>query len=167
LHCEYLETYASVVVARRSRQERTEPHDCAAGTLAIAIPSPEIHIEKAARALASAHACADAGHHEAAVSRAHFAAHHAVSALLSTLGLAARTSAELREGIGRHFIRTGRLPPRFARLLVRIAADRDDADCNAASTFNAADAREAIEAAAEVLEGAERALQRIGATTSR
>jgi uncharacterized protein (UPF0332 family) len=116
-------------------------------------------ISKRQRALASAHACADAGHHEAAVSRAHFAAHHAASALLSTLGLAARTSAELREGIGRHFIRSGRLPPRFARLLVRIAADRDDADCNAASTFNAGDAHEAIEAAAEVLAESERVMR--------
>jgi uncharacterized protein (UPF0332 family) len=121
--------------------------------------SAELELEKAARALASARVCAEAGIHDAAVSRSYYAVFHAASALLATIGRTVRTHDGLRSAIGEHFIRPGTLPPRFGRLLARIAADRNDADYNAASTFTADDAREAIDAAAEVLEAAARVVR--------
>jgi uncharacterized protein (UPF0332 family) len=114
----------------------------------------DLELEKAARALASARVCAEAGIYDAAVSRAYYAVFHAASALLASIGRSVRTHDGLRSAIGEHFIRPGTIPPRFGRLLARIAADRNDADYNAAATFTAEDAQETIAAAAELLETA-------------
>jgi uncharacterized protein (UPF0332 family) len=108
--------------------------------------------------LAAAEHLARGGFHEDAVSRAYYAVFHAACALLASIGRTVRTHDGLRAAVAEHFVRPGRLPARFGRLLARAAADRNDADYNSAATFGADDSAEAIEGAREALAAAEAAL---------
>jgi uncharacterized protein (UPF0332 family) len=115
----------------------------------------EIELGKARRLLAAAEHLARGGFHEDAVSRAYYAVFHAGCALLASIGRTVRTHDGLRATIGEHFVRTGRLAPRFARVLTRSAADRNDADYNSTATFLAEDAHEAIQGAREFVAAVE------------
>ncbi len=105
---------------------------------------PDLELARARRMLEAAALLHASGFHEDAVSRAYYAVFHAASALLATIGRTVRTHDGLRSAIGQHFVRTGQLDARFARVLARVAADRNDADYNAASTFGPEDSREAL-----------------------
>jgi uncharacterized protein (UPF0332 family) len=109
----------------------------------------EIELGKARRLLEAAEHLARGGFHEDAVSRAYYAVFHAGCALLASIGRTVRTHDGLRMTIGEHFVRTGKLDPRFARVLARSAADRNDADYNSTATFLAEDAKDAIQGARE------------------
>lgn len=113
--------------------------------------SAAAELAKARRFEAAARHLAAGDFHEDAVSRAYYAVFHAGLALLATIGRTVRTHDGLRAVIGDHFIRPGTLHSRFARLLARAAADRNDADYNAASTFTEDDSREALERTSEFL----------------
>ena len=112
----------------------------------------ELELEKSASALASAELCRTGGFHDAAVSRAYYAVFHAATALLASIGRSVKTHDGLRAAVAEHFVRPGVLPPKFGRLLARSAADRNDADYNAAASFASEDAQEAIDGARELLE---------------
>ncbi len=106
-------------------------------------------LERARQALGAAELLHKGGYYADAVSRAYYAVFHAASALLASIGRLVRTHDGLRSAIGEHFVRPGRLPPRFGRLLARTAADRNDADYNTSSTFTAEDAQSTISDARE------------------
>jgi uncharacterized protein (UPF0332 family) len=120
--------------------------------------SSELELEKARRMLAAAEHLERGGFHEDAVSRAYYAVFHAACALLASIGRTVRTHDGLRAAVAEHFVRPGKLPARFGRLLARAAADRNDADYNSAATFGASDSAEAIEGAREALAAVEAAL---------
>jgi uncharacterized protein (UPF0332 family) len=120
--------------------------------------SAELELEKARRLLDAAEHLRRGGFHEDAVSRAYYAVFHAACALLASIGRTARTHDGLRAAVAEHFVRPGKLPTRFGRLLARAAADRNDADYNSAATFGADDAIEAIAGAREALTAVEAAL---------
>lgn len=113
-------------------------------------------LRKARRFEAAARHLAAGGFHEDAVSRAYYAVFHGACALLATIGRTIRTHDGLRAVIGEHFIRPGVIDARFGRLLARAAADRNDADYNAAATFTAEDAKEALDRTADFLAEVER-----------
>jgi hypothetical protein len=115
----------------------------------------EIELGKARRLLEAAEHLARGGFHEDAVSRAYYAVFHAGCALLASIGRTVRTHDGLRATIGEHFVRTGRLEPRFARVLARSAADRNDADYNSTAVFLAEDAEEAIRGARQFVAAVE------------
>lgn len=113
-------------------------------------------LAKARRFLAAAQHLANGGFFEDAVSRAYYAVFHGGCALLATIGRTIRTHDGLRAVIGDHFVRPGLLDTRYARLLARAAADRNDADYNAAACFTAEDAQEAVERTTAFLAEVER-----------
>lgn len=116
----------------------------------------DAELRKARRFEAAARHLAAGGFHEDAVSRAYYAVFHGACALLATIGRTIRTHDGLRAVIGEHFIRPGVIDPRFGRLLARAAADRNDADYNAAATFTEQDTAEALDRTAEFLAEVER-----------
>lgn len=124
--------------------------------------STELELSKARRLLAAAEHLASADFHEDAVSRAYYAIFHAGCALLASVGRTVRTHEGMRASIGEHFVRTGELDARFARILTRSAADRADADYNSASAFGPADAAEAIAGAREFVAAVEKLLAEPG-----
>ena len=115
-----------------------------------------IELEKARRLAASAEYLARGGFFDDAVSRAYYAVFHAGCALLATIGRTVRSHDGLRATIGEHFIRPGALDGRFARVLARTAADRNDADYNSVASFTEADASSAISDARAFLAEVER-----------
>ena len=118
--------------------------------------SAAAELAKARRFLAAAQHLANGGFFEDAVSRAYYAVFHGGCALLATIGRTIRTHDGLRAVIGDHFVRPGLLDTRFARLMARAAADRNDADYNAAACFAAVDAQEALDRTTEFLAEVER-----------
>lgn len=122
----------------------------------LPVLSATAELAKARRFLAAAQHLANGGFFEDAVSRAYYAVFHGGCALLATIGRTIRTHDGLRAVIGDHFVRPGLLDTRFARLLARAAADRNDADYNAGACFAAAEAQEALDRATEFLVEVER-----------
>jgi uncharacterized protein (UPF0332 family) len=115
----------------------------------------DLELARARRMLEAATALHGLGFHEDAVSRAYYAVFHAASALLATIGRTVRTQDGLRAAIGQHFVRAGLLEPRFARVLARVAADRNDADYNAAAAFGPEDSLATIADARAFVDAAE------------
>lgn len=102
--------------------------------------------------LAAARSLAAHGFHRDAVNRAYYAAFHAASALLATVGLHAQSHDGVRSLLSERFVRPGRLAPEHARALRHLGSDRNDADSVAATRFDATDAESALEAASALLE---------------
>jgi uncharacterized protein (UPF0332 family) len=113
-------------------------------------------MDKAHRVLAAARHLRDHGFFDDAVSRAYYAVFHAAAALLASIGRSARTHEGLRAAVGQHFIRPGLLDARFARVLAHTAADRNDADYGAVTSFTGADADETLAHAEAFVEAAGR-----------
>lgn len=123
------------------------------------LSSAEIELAKSRRLLEAAAYLRDGGFFEDAVSRAYYAVFHAGCALLASIGRTVRTHDGLRAAIGEHFIRPGKLAPRFARVLARVAADRNDADYNSVTTFATEDAEETLESARAFVSAVEALLE--------
>src|SRR5262245_24669071 len=110
---------------------------------------PDLELAKARRFLEAAEHLVAGGFYEDAVSRAYYAVFHAGCAMLAAIGRTVRTHEGLRAAIGEHFVRTGKLDLKMARILARASADRNDADYNSATTFSLDDAKGAIRDARE------------------
>ena len=121
------------------------------------VPSA-VELEKARRVIASAEYLAQGGYFDDAVSRAYYAVFHAGCALLASIGRTVRSHDGLRATIGEHFVRPGKLDGKFARVLARTAADRNDADYNSAARFSEEDATSAIRDARAFLAEVEKLL---------
>ncbi len=91
--------------------------------------------------LAAAELLAREGYARHAVGRAYYAVYHASRALLASVGLRSRTHDGVRTLVNEHFVRTGALAHEHARTLRQVAADRNDADYDAAASFTDDDAR--------------------------
>lgn len=77
---------------------------------------------------------------EGAISRFYYAAFHAAKALLLTEGLEERS----HKGVGRffslHFVKSGKVDPKFSRILSHSQQDREEADYLAEYVFTVQDA---------------------------
>ena len=119
------------------------------------VAAVEFELARARELVAAADHLRVGGFHTDAVSRAYYASFHAAMALLASIGRSVRTHDGLRAVIGEHFVRPGKLDPRFGRLLARTAADRNDADYNVATVFEASDAAEAVAGARDFIAAVE------------
>ena len=79
-----------------------------------------------------------------AASRAYYAAFHAVSALHLAQGNAFSSHAQLIGRFNKDFIRTGRLPAEFARILTRLFQDRQLGDYGAPASVSLEQAQQDI-----------------------
>ena len=79
-----------------------------------------------------------------AASRAYYAAFHAVSALHLAQGNAFSSHAQLIGRFNKDFIRTGRLPAEFARILTRLFQDRQLGDYGAPASVSPEQAQQDI-----------------------
>jgi uncharacterized protein (UPF0332 family) len=109
--------------------------------------SARAELSLAEETLEAARVLARAGMHRHAVGRAYYAIFHAACALLASIGRTARTHDGVRALINEHFVKPGALDARNARVFRQTAADRNDADYDAAATFDAEDSRQDIEQA--------------------
>ncbi|MGA7981428.1 MAG: HEPN domain-containing protein [Chromatiaceae bacterium] len=94
---------------------------------------------KADRYLESARLLATAGDLDSAVSRAYYAAYFIAETLLDALGQSYSSHRALISAFGQEFAKTGRLDPRFHRLLIGAFQKRQQADYLAESGLTAAD----------------------------
>jgi uncharacterized protein (UPF0332 family) len=102
------------------------------------------------------------GFHNAAVSRAYYAAFYASLALLASVGLEAKTHDGVHALIAQHFVRAGRLPGGMNRLLKHLEGDRELADYDLANEMSAPDAASTIADAEQYLAAAESVLNAPG-----
>ncbi len=121
--------------------------------------SPEVALRLAEETLEAARVLARAGLHRHAVGRAYYAIFHAACALLASIGRTARTHDGLRSLVNEHFVKPGLLDPGSARVFRQTAADRNDADYDAAATFDAEDSRKDIEQAEAFVAAAKRIIE--------
>jgi uncharacterized protein (UPF0332 family) len=85
-------------------------------------------LRKAQRYLDSATLLREAGDLDSAVSRAYYAAFYLAEVLLDTLGRSFSSHRAVISAFGQEFAKTGRLDPRFHRLLIAAFEKRQRAD---------------------------------------
>jgi uncharacterized protein (UPF0332 family) len=96
-------------------------------------------LRKSQRYLASARLLRESGDYDSAVSRAYYAAFYLAEVLLDRLGLSYSSHRGVISGFGQEFAKTGRLDPRFHRLLISAFEKRQRADYLADAGLDAAE----------------------------
>jgi uncharacterized protein (UPF0332 family) len=89
----------------------------------------------------------DRGLVKGAISRTYYYAFHMTRALLFSLGLEPKTHEGANHLLNLHFLRSGKLPPEFGKLLGRLQKYREQADYDAVQVFAPGDAEEELGAA--------------------
>lgn len=111
-------------------------------------------LRRSEEALRAAAALVELGLHADAVSRAYYAAFHALRALLLSRGLEPRSHSGAIHLLNVEFVRTGALPSSINRLLAGLQRSRELADYDAAVEFSADDAEHAIADARAIVDSA-------------
>lgn len=120
-------------------------------------------IEKAARSLGAAELLLAKGDADFAASRAYYGCFYVAEALLFDEGSSFSTHAAVIGEYGRRFAKTGRLDPRFHRLLNRSFRARQSADYDTEFDLGDSEVREMIEEGRDFLDAARNHLERKGA----
>jgi uncharacterized protein (UPF0332 family) len=100
---------------------------------------------RAARVLLAADAAGDAA------SRAYYAAFHAVSAALLSLGQTYSSHGQVLGAFNRHFVHSGRVPRHFTTVLTRLYEDRQTGDYEIATSLALDDGRQDVDDATTVV----------------
>lgn len=100
---------------------------------------------RAARILLDGNAWADAA------SRAYYAAFHAVSAALLSLGKTYSSHAQILGAFNKEFIRPGIFPKYFTKILTRLFEDRQIGDYDFIPSLSEEEARQDIEDAQQIV----------------
>ncbi|HUP49477.1 MAG TPA: HEPN domain-containing protein [Thermoanaerobaculia bacterium] len=121
--------------------------------------SPEASdwLTRADQALGSAELLADSDP-DASASRAYYAAFYAVSALFSAEGRSFRKHSALEAAVHRDLVRAGRWPPDLGEAYTRLQLRRITGDYGGELHVNRDDARDAIEAARQIVQEVRRTL---------
>lgn len=101
-------------------------------------------MEKARRKLRAAHILLDSGSWIDAGSRAYYAAFHAISAALLSVGESYSSHAQVIGLFNRRFVHTGQFPREFTSMLTRLFEDRQSGDYDVTVELNEAEAREDV-----------------------
>jgi uncharacterized protein len=111
-----------------------------------------LEIEKANMALTAAKVLANVGLWDDAISRCYYAAFHAATAALFSLGLQARTHAGTHDLFFEHFVRTGPLSRRATKDFAALQRFREQADYSTPIRFDTETAAEEIARATQFLD---------------
>lgn len=88
---------------------------------------------KAEDKLKTAHQNFDNGQYDDTVSRAYYAAYHAMTAMLASQDLVFSSHAQTIGAFNREFIKTGKLPAEFAKMTQNLFASRQTGDYDTSS----------------------------------
>ena len=88
----------------------------------------ELLLERAEHALEVAEALRRGGFHPESASRTYYAMFYAAQALLISEGIEVTKHSAVESEFGRHFAKTGRLEPRYHRMLINARKVREIAD---------------------------------------
>ncbi|HYN78462.1 MAG TPA: HEPN domain-containing protein [Lamprocystis sp. (in: g-proteobacteria)] len=115
---------------------------------------PEIRavLDKAVDKLRVAQLLLGEGAGSDAVSRAYYAAFHAVSALHLSQGRSFSSHAQVIGQFNKDFVRTARFPQEFTRILARLFEDRQSGDYDVASAITADEARQDVADAEKIVD---------------
>lgn len=119
----------------------------------------EKHIELAKKRLHSAKVLIKEGEYRDAVSRAYYAFFDAASALLLTEGLVAKTHAGLLSLFGLHFVKEGKIKPKFARFFRKAKEAREEADYEVYKEFSKKETKKIIQTAKEFIQEIEKIMK--------
>jgi len=105
------------------------------------------HLERADEFLAAVGELLEKGHHNAAASRAYYAAFHAAKAALLRAGIDRSKHGGVIGAVHEHFVKPGRLPVAAGRALQRLFALRTEGDYGTSEHVLPHEAKEALELA--------------------
>lgn len=114
-------------------------------------PDQEELLLKAQESIKAAKLLLEGGFAGFAVSRAYYAMFYVAQALLEGEGLAFSKHSAVIAALGRHFVRTGRIPEEYHRYLLDAFEARHEGDYAPVSTLTPETAREHVERAAKIL----------------
>ena len=106
-----------------------------------------------------------AGLFRGSISRTYYALFHYVRALVFTLGLEPRTHQGLTHLFHLHFVKTGSIDNRTARIFSRLQKYREQSDYDSAITFERRDVEEELRAARTFRKAIRKHLKGLGVTS--
>ena len=109
-------------------------------------------MEKARAKLRAANVLLESGSWSDAGSRAYYAAFHAISAALLSIGESYSSHAQVIGMFNKRFVRTGRFPREFTAILTRLFEDRQSGDYDISIELAEAEAREDVADAARIID---------------
>lgn len=123
--------------------------------------SSEKLLQKAARAIAAARSCLDAGYHDVGVGRSYYAMFYVAQALLNERGMRFRKHGGVHSAFGENFAKTALLDPKYHRWLLAAFNKRLAADYGTDDEVDRQDVQETIAQAGEFLDAGRAYLQNI------
>lgn len=108
--------------------------------------------QRAEQALREAQVLADSKLYEGATSRAYYAAFHATQAALLTESLQPKSHHGVMYLFVHHFVKTGRIEPRYSQILARAAKYREEADYRHTMVFTAEQTTQTIHEVTDFLQ---------------
>ncbi|MBI4212395.1 MAG: HEPN domain-containing protein [Deltaproteobacteria bacterium] len=111
--------------------------------------------KKSTSALLEAKLLLNEGFVEASISRSYYAAFHAAQTLLLTEGLETRSHQGVGKLFSLHFIKSGKMLPKFSRILSNAQKHREEADYSSEYVFTKEDAENELTAAQDFVATAE------------
>ena len=108
-------------------------------------------IEKAQSKLRAAGVLLESGSWSDAGSRAYYAAFHAITAVLLSVGEAYSSHAQVIGMFNKNFIHAGHFPREFASILTRLFEDRQSGDYDATVELTEEEAREDVNDATRIV----------------
>ena len=117
-------------------------------------------MEKAKSKLAAARTLLKSKDYDDAVSRAYYAAFHAVQALLLTEDLSSSSHQGMINLFGLHFVKTGKFDKKFGRFLSNLKDDRESGDYEIYSFIDREVANNAVNEAKELITAIKKYLRR-------
>lgn len=109
-------------------------------------------IDKSKEKLDAAKVLLEKGFIDDAISRAYYSIFHAASAVLLSEGITVESHSALKTLFGLHFINSGKIDKKYGRYLNRLKDERENGDYDIFTTFENADAQEAIKETEEFLQ---------------
>lgn len=117
-------------------------------------PQTQALLEKAQRSIDAASILLREGQPEFAASRSYYAIFYIAEALLHEEGLVFKSHSAVHSAFGKQFAKTGKIDPKYHRLILDGFRVRQESDYLTSTTVTAKAAKELIDGAKEFLEAA-------------
>lgn len=119
----------------------------------------QLEMEAGNEALEAARSLVEKGLYRSAMSRAYYALFHHIKALLYTQGLEPKSHEELEHLFGLHFVKSGKVDIKSAKLLARLQKYRERSDYGLVTVFTKEDLEQELKEVEEFLADIQRYLK--------
>ena len=118
----------------------------------------ETEIERGNESLKAAEILHEKKLYADSISRAYYAAFHYAQAILLTIGIEAKSHPGVLNRFSLHFVKSGRIDPKYARILSKAHKFREESDYSSMFVFTKEDAEQNLKEVKEFIQAVQKQL---------